>query len=1431
MKMKQKNQVLISSVYALLISVVLLLAPSAMKAQTGPYLDAEGKVIATDDSRMVITIAETDNNVELQVAMLGVIRASSIQLTFLYQQSTLTLTDKTFGATFNPGGPLTRDAVTLAPVFENYRAFDWTADFYPPEIGTTGKIPFIVEIATMSPLDTLKVPATEVTQIFKIYFNKTSPGTDLTESDLGFYCQETFPWISSFWGSRGQSVSYGRLGPSEGHTIVRELFTYRSASFSEADSVATEKTATSVDLWGTFNRNSSNLPAGNSLLVSNSNGSDAPNNGSLKNDLIQVHGFIYSDESADIITGDFADSLSINGVKYLPSAAEMAAGKFVVNGKTFFIVWETTTSTAESFADKMTLDGLFANTNYYAWSFIQYTFESSNTFISVSPPLGPFQTGTCDPVNEPVAIDQSFCTGAGATFVSDLYAEIDEPLNTLKWYASATATTALADNYALVNGDTYYARSVTPSNCASDPVAVTVTLGVTLAAPIAVTPQEFCEAATVADLRATGVGIKWYDAENGTSELVSTTGLDDGATYWAESSTAAGCVSATRTPVRVSIGNFIPNRPVIPSPQDLCGTPTVQDIITNDAVSVVWYDDADNVLQLTDLLEDGKTYYYAVSGAGIQCPGSDKVGVVINIVQDNPAAPQLEDEYTFCPGATLASIPVPNNKIVWYISDTGGTALDPATILTDGVTYYAAQQAGSCESDNRTAVLILVGDAGAGAPEVPAIQPPLCVGSTLADLTITGSAIVWYATENAITQLGPNDPEWILKDGVTYWAAQSSGSCVTERVAVVANLDIPVLPGSIAASQSFCSSAVVGDLMPKGLRWYVGTSAADADSIPSSTALVNGSTYYAKAPLGKCLSGFSTGVTVRLIDGDLNAPIAVNPQYFCDGATVANLQARGVGIQWYKENEIVPLPADTELEDGVIYSASQSAGSCESADRTDVKVIINNERQVPSPNVKTPQTLCAPATLQYVALPADSARNIVWYADATSTAQLPLTTDITVDGIYYAAFVAGDCESAVRTPVSITIDRGTQRPSAPDPEVRTPQNFCEGTTLASVELPNSQIVWYAAWDSPIEEALDPAMLLSSTTYYAAQRAGTGSCQTGFDKRQAVVINIGATDPPQASSSQSFMCRSTVADLQVIGSNVTWYADPIGGTALSLEDELVSRIYYASQGTGNCQSITRTVVTVTVGDGLPAPVAQRRQSFCDVTDATIASLQPSGKNILWYDSEEGGQLLPPDELLIVGHTYYAVQMEGNCKSETRSPVTVVGGIEIIQKDNHILVINNNFDTNGNFDFTRYVWYKDGHIVKEGDHGAGKGGYYVEGDLNGLTLSETAEYKVRLTDIDGGIYWTCPADIHIDQAKGSISVYPNPLVSSQMVYVNADIDESVLETAHIEIYSPLGSYIGRVKAQRITPVRLPEEKGVYVLKFKSSETEEIFKVIVK
>jgi len=147
-----------------------------------------------------------------------------------------------------------------------------------------------------------------------------------------------------------------------------------------------------------------------------------------------------------------------------------------------------------------------------------------------------------------------------------------------------------------------------------------------------------------------------------------------------------------------------------------------------------------------------------------------------------PAAPTITpNPQSFCSGATIANISVPNNQIVWYADATDGTALQSNAILSTG-TYYAAQSAGTCESA-RTAVGIQIYNGTILPPPNIPSAPTVSCGSTLADLVPVGSpGIIWYSTANGNTVLPITTP---LVNGTTYYAANSTGYCETSsRLAV-----------------------------------------------------------------------------------------------------------------------------------------------------------------------------------------------------------------------------------------------------------------------------------------------------------------------------------------------------------------------------------------------------------------------------------------------------------------------------------------------------------------------------------------------------------------------------------------------------------------------------------------------------------------------
>ena len=279
--------------------------------------------------------------------------------------------------------------------------------------------------------------------------------------------------------------------------------------------------------------------------------------------------------------------------------------------------------------------------------------------------------------------------------------------------------------------------------CTGTAQTFTITVNPTPAAPTAAA-QSFCGSGTVANLTATGTGIKWYAASTGGTALVSTTALVTGTTYYA-SQTISTCESATRTGVLVTI-NAIPAAPTATA-QSFCGSGTVANL-TATGTGIKWYAASTGgaALVSTTALVTGTTYY--ASQTISTCESATRTGIVVTI-NAIPPAPTASAQ-SFCGAATVANLNATGTGIQWYASSTGGAALVSTTALVTGTTYYASQTISTCESATRTGVLVTIN----AIPPAPTTNAQsFCGSGTVANLTATGTGIKWYAASTGGTAL------------------------------------------------------------------------------------------------------------------------------------------------------------------------------------------------------------------------------------------------------------------------------------------------------------------------------------------------------------------------------------------------------------------------------------------------------------------------------------------------------------------------------------------------------------------------------------------------------------------------------------------------------------------------------------------------------
>ena len=332
------------------------------------------------------------------------------------------------------------------------------------------------------------------------------------------------------------------------------------------------------------------------------------------------------------------------------------------------------------------------------------------------------------------------------------------------WFAAptggfASGTGVTFNTPSLSANTTYYILATNAtSGCTSDPrVPVTVTIGTLPAAP-AVNPISICpnNTGTLSITNpVTGITYNWYAAVTGGTSLstgttYTTPTVTASTTYYVEAVNAAGCASAPRVPVVVTVGT----RPAAPTanPVSVCpnNTATLAVIAPVAGIGYNWYAAVTGGTSLstgttytTPTVTASTTYYVeAVNAAG--CTSTPRVPVVVT-VGTQPAAPTV-DPVSVCPNNTAnlaVTNPVTGITYNWYAAATGGTILATGTtyttpVVTASTTYYVeAVNTGGCTSTSRTAVVIIF---------LPKLPAPVAQATTIGVNSVT---FTWTAVTGA----------------------------------------------------------------------------------------------------------------------------------------------------------------------------------------------------------------------------------------------------------------------------------------------------------------------------------------------------------------------------------------------------------------------------------------------------------------------------------------------------------------------------------------------------------------------------------------------------------------------------------------------------------------------------------------------------------
>jgi len=253
------------------------------------------------------------------------------------------------------------------------------------------------------------------------------------------------------------------------------------------------------------------------------------------------------------------------------------------------------------------------------------------------------------------------------------------------------------------------------------------------------------------------------------------------------------------------------------TPAEICGPGSLTLEAIPSTGTVVWFDTLTGGTQLgtgltftTPVINTSTTYYALTSVNGCLEGQREAVVATIKII---PTIISIAGDLVCENGSGTLTAAASNGAVFWYDQPTGGLALNTGNnfitpVLNATTTYYVEAQFNGCISITRTPVIIEVQHTTS--PTATPLQTFCDLdNATIANLVITGSNTLWYATNNGGTALNPSE----VLNTTTYYASQTINGCesplrISVDVIIYETVNVPA-PSNIPALQE-CDTVIGG---------------------------------------------------------------------------------------------------------------------------------------------------------------------------------------------------------------------------------------------------------------------------------------------------------------------------------------------------------------------------------------------------------------------------------------------------------------------------------------------------------------------------------------------------------------------------------------------------------------------------------------------
>lgn len=498
------------------------------------------------------------------------------------------------------------------------------------------------------------------------------------------------------------------------------------------------------------------------------------------------------------------------------------------------------------------------------------------------------------------------------------------------------------------------------------------------------------------------------------------------------------------------------------------------------------------------------------------------------------------------------------------------------------------------------------------------------------------------------------------------------GSCddVDVTVSIVIN-DTPAPTAS--ATQEFCDSATVADLVATGttIQWY--DAATGGSPLDATTALVDGEDYYATQTDGTttCESSVRTQVDVIIYQSPDAGNVNTTAIVACNDNNNIDLfdgldGTEDTGGSWNDDDATGALTGNsldaTGLAAGTYdftYTVTGSAPCVD--DSTTITVTI-----------EAPQSTGADTTLDICSTDAvTDLFTLLGAADTGGTWSPALTSgtgdfDPATDASGTYTYTITNACGTVSSEVVVTVIE------APNAGANATLAACAGDATTDLFiLLGTDAQTGGTWSPALASGtgvFDPAVDNAGTYIYTV----TAVAPCSPDATAEVTVTIDDSLPVVVLDPNPSFCLAdnpTVTDLNNsirFTGTVNWYEDaaltlPLSGTETLVDGE----DYYATQtNSTGCESSVAVQIDATVNDASTPTLADAGEDYCindgptlRILSDNIVEYDSAFNNIVWYDVPIGGTAIPEDTAL-GNSTYYAALIEQTtgCESSVRLEVT-------------------------------------------------------------------------------------------------------------------------------------------------------------------------------